>query len=139
MAATGNSHYSVKWQEGRANMAKNNNIFSSIMPFGLQNPPGDGRGSSIFYSMGMPGLYNGRWTSVYEDQFNNALRRGQNPNSIMPWGSGKRRKNPKDIPPPEEKPQIQWSFPQYSQSWAFTPPAAPPYIMPPPFDKKQYK
>jgi hypothetical protein len=36
-------------------------------------------------------------------------------------------------------PQIQWAFPQYSQSWAFAPPVAPPYVMPPPFDKKQYK
>lgn len=31
-----------------------------------------------------------------------------------------------------------WSFPQYSQSWAFTPPAPTPYSYPQPFDPKKY-
>lgn len=28
----------------------------------------------------------------------------------------------------------QWQFPQYSQTWAFTPPAPSPYMLPPAFD-----
>jgi hypothetical protein len=31
-----------------------------------------------------------------------------------------------------------WTFPQYSQSWAFTPPAPTPYPYPQPFDPKKY-
>lgn len=33
-------------------------------------------------------------------------------------------------------PAFQWQFPQYSQTWAFTPPAPSPYNMPPAFDPK---
>jgi hypothetical protein len=31
-----------------------------------------------------------------------------------------------------------WTFPQYSQSWAFTPPEPTPYPYPQPFDPKKY-
>ena len=31
-----------------------------------------------------------------------------------------------------------WTFPQYSQTWAFTPPAPSPYFNPQPFDPKKY-
>ena len=31
-----------------------------------------------------------------------------------------------------------WSFPQYSQSWAFTPPPPTPYMTPNPFDTSKY-
>lgn len=31
-----------------------------------------------------------------------------------------------------------WSFPQYSQTWAFTPPEPTPYPYPQPFDPKKY-
>lgn len=125
-------------------MAKVKNDFGGLMPFGFQDVPGSGRGegfSSLFYNMGMPGLYNGRFTSIYSDQFNNALMNGKDPNSIMPWGRqsrGSSRSQPQAAPQ-EAEPSIQWTFPQYSQSWAFAPPVAPPYVMPPPFDKKQYK
>lgn len=27
--------------------------------------------------------------------------------------------------------QINWQFPQYSQTWAFTPPTPKPYVLPP--------
>lgn len=30
----------------------------------------------------------------------------------------------------------QWKFPQYSQTWAFTPPAPTPYVLPPAFDRE---
>lgn len=33
-------------------------------------------------------------------------------------------------------PAFQWQFPQYSQTWAFTPPTPTPYNMPPAFDPK---
>lgn len=35
--------------------------------------------------------------------------------------------------------QFTWSFPQYSQTWAFTPPPAPPLTMPPVFRKSSYE
>ena len=31
-----------------------------------------------------------------------------------------------------------WAFPQYSQTWAFTPPMAPPVTLPPTFNKSAY-
>ena len=34
-------------------------------------------------------------------------------------------------PPPRE---FSWQFPQYSQTWAFTPPAPSKFTLPPPFD-----
>jgi hypothetical protein len=34
--------------------------------------------------------------------------------------------------------QQYWKFPQYSQTWAFTPPAPTPYPTPQPFDPKKY-
>jgi hypothetical protein len=38
-----------------------------------------------------------------------------------------------------QQPQQQdWTFPQYSQTWAFTPPAPTPYPDPQPFDPKKY-
>jgi hypothetical protein len=41
-------------------------------------------------------------------------------------------------PPPGPTPVPDWSFPQYTQNWAFTPPA-PFYTAPPPvFNKKNY-
>lgn len=38
-------------------------------------------------------------------------------------------------PPPA---QMYWQFPQYTQSWAFTPPAPTPYEYPQPFDTSKY-
>lgn len=58
----------------------------NLFPYGLQTPPGSGKGDALFYSLGIPGVYNGRMTSVHQDQFNNALMHGKNPNDIMPWG-----------------------------------------------------
>lgn len=41
-------------------------------------------------------------------------------------------------PPPGPAPTPRWSFPEYTQNWAFTPPD-PFYTAPPPvFDKKNY-
>jgi hypothetical protein len=34
--------------------------------------------------------------------------------------------------------QPYWQFPQYSQTWAFTPPEPTPYLYPQPFDPKKY-
>jgi hypothetical protein len=34
--------------------------------------------------------------------------------------------------------KFSWQFPQYSQTWAFTPPAPTPYPYPQPFDPKKY-
>lgn len=114
-------------------MAKDKTL-GGLMPFGFQRTPGEGRGdgfSSMFYSMGVPGLYNGRWTSIYQDQFNNALYHGKDPNSIMPWGTqAAQSQQPALVQQPA--PQMNWSFPQYASTWAFTPPTPIPYTLPPP-------
>ena len=34
--------------------------------------------------------------------------------------------------------KMEWKFPQYSQTWAFTPPEPTPYPYPQPFDPKKY-
>lgn len=53
---------------------------------------------------------------------------------MMRYGSGVSRttkatpKTPAAIPPQT----MQWAFPQYSQSWAFTPPTPTPVMLPPP-------
>lgn len=39
------------------------------------------------------------------------------------------------VAPPQGQP-FSWEFPQYTQTWAFTPPEPTPYINPPPFNKK---
>lgn len=44
-------------------------------------------------------------------------------------GSGTPTPNPAAQP-------LNWTFPQYSQTWAFTPPAPTPYLPPPAFDPK---
>lgn len=33
---------------------------------------------------------------------------------------------------------MEWQFPQYTQTWAFTPPTPPPYNYPSPFDPAKY-
>jgi uncharacterized membrane protein YgcG len=46
---------------------------------------------------------------------------------------------PKTLPAQATPAQAGWQFPQYSQTWAFTPPAPTPLMLPPPFgstDKK---
>ena len=92
-----------------------------------------------------------KFPNIYQDQFNAALAAGKDPNEIMPWGGqgkdpneimpsgGQGKDRSATVDPVKERQQIQWAFPQYSQTWAFTPPVAPPHIMPPPFDKKKYK
>jgi hypothetical protein len=39
---------------------------------------------------------------------------------------------------PGPVPRGQWAFPQYTQTWAFTPPTPTPYMTPGPFDTKKY-
>ena len=40
--------------------------------------------------------------------------------------------------PPTTPEKFAWQFPQYTQSWAFTPPTPTPYEYPQPFDTKKY-
>lgn len=40
--------------------------------------------------------------------------------------------------PPTEAQKFAWQFPEYTQSWAFTPPTPTPYEYPQPFDPKKY-
>lgn len=41
-------------------------------------------------------------------------------------------------PPATEAEKFQWQFPQYTQTWAFTPPPPTPYMYPQPFDPKKF-
>ena len=104
-------------------------------PFGLQFNPGPQKTGigSFLYSLGIPVFSGGKMNSIYQDQM---MLGNYAPG--MGGGNGKARNEQPPVQQ-EQEPQINWSFPQYSQSWAFTPPVAPPYIMPPPFDKKKYK
>lgn len=47
---------------------------------------------------------------------------------------------PSSAPPDATASQqaMNWTFPQYTQTWAFTPPEASPYIPPQPFDPDKY-
>ena len=127
-------------------MQNKQKIFGGLMPFGFQQVPNDRTGfASILYSAGIPvmtgGAMSGRqFRSVHQDKFNAALAAGKDPNKIMPWANDTAAKTQEQELANENASQgIQWTFPQYSQSWAFSPPPAPAYVMPPPFDKKKYK
>lgn len=45
---------------------------------------------------------------------------------------------PQTMPTAPQAAAPQWTFPQYSQTWAFTPPTPSPMQLPPPFDPKTY-
>jgi hypothetical protein len=45
--------------------------------------------------------------------------------------------NPPTTPPTDQK-SLYWQFPEYTQSWAFTPPEPTPYMYPEPFDTKKF-
>lgn len=54
-------------------------------------------------------------------------------------GHGGGGKKPPTTPPPTDpNSQFSWQFPQYTQTWAFTPPTPTPYMNPQPFDPKKY-
>ena len=118
-----------------------------IFPFGMQNKFTDGGQGptsmmNLLYSMGMPGwTRDGGWSSVYQDQFMKLLREGKNPIEGMGWGSGGNAgsnnavNSQRQVAPAQTG--MNWSFPQYSQSWAFKPPVPSPYNMPPPFKGKR--
>ena len=46
--------------------------------------------------------------------------------------------DPNDPNNPANANKFAWSFPQYSQTWAFTPPEPTPYPYPQPFDTAKY-
>lgn len=48
------------------------------------------------------------------------------------------KKPPTTPPPTDPNSQFSWQFPQYTQTWAFTPPTPTPYMNPQPFDPKKY-
>lgn len=54
-------------------------------------------------------------------------------------GGGDGGGNPTDpTAPPTDQKSLYWQFPQYTQSWAFTPPEPTPYMYPQPFDPKKF-
>jgi len=53
-------------------------------------------------------------------------------------GGGGTTSPPPPVPPPGPNPAARWSFPQYTQQWAFTPPTPVWYPDPPKFDKSKY-
>ena len=104
---------------------------------GWDNPLNDyGMGQKIFSLLGMNpqdagGLFGTVFPLGWAEQFN-------------PSGSNGGGTSPPPPPPPPDgggggTPGVpRWAFPEYTQNWAFTPPA-PFYTAPPPvFDKKNY-
>jgi hypothetical protein len=93
-------------------------------PFAFQ---GNGRNipfNKLLWNIGAPGGYQGGWNGVGRP------RTGGGGGST--GGSG-----PTSPPPPT--PSVpRWAFPDYTQDWAFTPPAPQWYPAPPPFDPKKY-
>lgn len=69
----------------------------------------------------------------FGDNFSNLLPGGAGAGG---GGGGKKPKPP--VTPPTQPESYQWTFPQYSQTWAFTPPTPTPYINPPPFNPDTY-
>lgn len=69
----------------------------------------------------------------FGDNFSNLLPGGAGAGG---GGGGKKPKPP--VTPPTQPESYQWTFPQYSQTWAFTPPNPTPYLNPAPFDTKKY-
>jgi hypothetical protein len=70
---------------------------------------------------------------------------GDNFYSIKPPNVKKPKPPPTASPPLATSPvqaappsTMAWQFPQYSQTWVFTPPAPTPYMSPAPFDPKKY-
>lgn len=115
------------------------------MPFGFQQDPNIPRNAAavgnFYYSMGFPIWDRDKgYRSIYQDQFDKNLMFGKNPfegfpEHMIPGGMGGSNPGSQQPAPPAPR-QIQWSFPQYSQAWAFTPPTAPPVNLPPVFKKK---
>lgn len=77
----------------------------------------------------------GPMTSVFAD-FGDSYQKGAG------GGGGPQIENPA-LPPYDpnagtDPTKQYWTFPQYSQTWAFTPPPPSPYFNPQPFDPKKY-
>lgn len=74
------------------------------------------------------------WQELVNGNYSGGNSGGPAPGSYFPSVFGSSSKSPPAAPAPG--PAFQWAFPQYSQTWAFTPPAPTPYNLPPKFDPK---
>lgn len=95
-----------------------------------QSDAGAGVGG-MHYNMG--GLWNAIFQTDIGQRFLNGGDGGYNTGGNSPVGN-----KPGLIGGGQGGAPLYWQFPQYSQSWAFTPPAPTPYMNPPAFDPKKY-
>ncbi len=114
--------------------------------YGMRNTPmaGGGMGAMMGF-MGLPfmsrgnGVGNGSggpWMTV-DPRNQSTYPVGFNGGGNPPGTGGEDPPLDPNGPPPEPE-RFSWQFPQYSQTWAFTPPAPTPYPYPQPFDPKKY-
>jgi hypothetical protein len=90
---------------------------------------------NVLYGLGMPSMSG---DSIYKDRFMQNLTAGKDPFSGFPahmrGGRGQAARQPQQ--PQNQNQGINWQFPQYASTWAFTPPPAFPVTPPPQFKKK---
>ena len=122
--------------------------------YGMRNTPMGGGGmGAVMGFMGLPFMSKGNgagkgsggpWMTV--DPVSQSMWQGGYGNK-PPGGGGGGGQPPQiedpPLPPydpndPNNPEQQYWKFPQYSQTWAVTPPEPTPYPSPQPFDPKKY-
>ena len=111
----------------------------------LQNSGGSGLGGLFGAATGMPWQQKrgGNWMTIDPGRQSVYLSGTTPPNGM--GGGGPQIEDPALPPFDPNDPngdgsggKFAWTFPQYSQSWAFTPPEPTPYPYPQPFDPKKY-
>jgi hypothetical protein len=123
--------------------------------YGMQNAPmGSGGMGAMMGFMGLPFMSKGNgagkgsggpWMTV--DPVSQSMWQGgygNRPPGGDGGGGGPQIEDPTLPPYDPNDPngdgsgKFSWQFPQYSQTWAFTPPEPTPYPYPQPFDPKKY-
>jgi hypothetical protein len=111
----------------------------------LQNSGGSGAGGIFGAMSGMPWQQKrgGNWMTIDPGRQSVYLSGTTPPNGM--GGGGPQIEDPALPPFDPNDPngdgsggKFAWTFPQYSQSWAFTPPEPTPYPYPQRFDPKKY-
>jgi hypothetical protein len=111
----------------------------------LQNAGGSGAGGIFGAMSGMPWQQKrgGNWMTIDPGRQSVYLSGTTPPNGM--GGGGPQIEDPALPPFDPNDPygdgsggKFAWTFPQYSQSWAFTPPEPTPYPYPQRFDPKKY-
>lgn len=120
----------------------NAQILSLMSKYGGGGGGGSTRGTDMLTKAGLQASFNqfmhdrlgqGGFNGVFG--FPEAMG---NPRSGGNGGGGGGNKPPTTPTPADPTNTINWQFPQYTQTWAFTPPTPLPYVGPQPFDTSKY-